>query len=412
MALHTLGLHKPNGQAGLGLAPIVPVAPAPLVSRVGAQAGVPREAGTTAAADDLIARVQSGTPGPRRARRLNFKDDPIGAISFALREVGAALQGKELPSAKIAKEEREREAFELKRFQMGLDAVDQFTKLSGKQRAAAAAGFTEKFGEFLGIDFAALSTTVDLDDVLPIVKGIDPSLLVSFGGDPERLRKVALDPQRREILEEISDAKNLGPAMRKIAAAADLLRKRFVGEDGAALAKQRFTFENISQLAGPLGLTGPELAALGRNQVSSFSRLSETTGLNFVATSVLAKEAERPSLESISAEAQARAEGAAEGGKPPAPSVSRDFVLPLLQKRQRGEKLTPDEQAAFDLYSRTGLLDQLIREAMGGAVAGGNPFATDETTRLRQAREALEQGAPRAEVEKRLRDMGLDPSKL
>lgn len=120
-------------------------------------------------------------------------------------------------------------------------------------------------------------------------------------------------------------------------------------------------------------------------------------------------------LDQIRAEAQARAEGGAAGGKPPAPSVSRDFVLPLLQKRMKGEQLTPDERAAFDLYTRTGVIDQLLRDALGGAAgadAGVNPFASDETTRLRQAREALAQGAPRAEVERRLRTMGVDPSKL
>lgn len=165
MAQHILGLHKPNGQTGFGL---VPVAPAPLASRVGARTDVPREADTASAAaaivpageaslDDVIARVRAGTPGPRKARRLNFKDDPIGAISFALREVGAALQGKDLPSAKIAKEEREQQVLELKRFQVGLDALGEFTKLPANQRAAAAAGFNKKFGDFLGLDFAELT---------------------------------------------------------------------------------------------------------------------------------------------------------------------------------------------------------------------------------------------------------------
>ena len=59
MARHSLGL-RPNGDGGLpGLAPIVPVAPAPLASRVGTDDGVPREIDTAAAAAAVVPKSEA-----------------------------------------------------------------------------------------------------------------------------------------------------------------------------------------------------------------------------------------------------------------------------------------------------------------------------------------------------------------
>lgn len=323
MARHSLGLHS-NGGGGLpGLAPIVPVAPAPLASRIGARDGVPEVDTAGAAAeivprdeasvDDLIARLRANPPRPRPARRLNFKDDPIGAISFALREVGAALQGKPLPSEKIAKEEAAQQLLELKRFQVGLDALGEFTKLPTNQRAAAAAGFNKSFGDFLGLDFAELAPTVGLEDVLAFAKGIDPGILTPLSGDPEKLRDTLLDKSKRSVLEEASDAKNLRPAMRKIIAGVEQVSGRLGKEDKAALAGKRFTMQDLNRLAEPLGLNRSELAALDRNQATAFPQLAEATGLQFTSEGALQKAAERPSLERVGAEAQAKARGKAAG---------------------------------------------------------------------------------------------------
>ncbi|MCZ6522549.1 MAG: DUF2125 domain-containing protein [Alphaproteobacteria bacterium] len=75
----------------------MPVASAPLASRVGAGEGAGE-----APLDDVTARVRAEAGRRQPARRLNFRDDPVGSIAFALREVGAAFQGKELPSSKRA----------------------------------------------------------------------------------------------------------------------------------------------------------------------------------------------------------------------------------------------------------------------------------------------------------------------
>lgn len=75
--------------------------------------------------------------------------------------------------------------------------------------------------------------------------------------------------------------------------------------------------------------------------------------------------------------------------KPPAPpqpprdSVSADFVLPILRKVQAGEQLTPEDQKAFDMYTRTSPMDQLFRSLMPqqssaapSAAPAGAPLAT------------------------------------
>ena len=352
MPLHTLGLRKPNGIPGL--APIVPVAPAPLASRVGAQAGVLREPDTAAAAeavvprdeaslDNLTARVRAEAPRREglRSRVPQFKDNPIEAIGFLLQQAGAGLLGKETPLQRIKKETAAAELFELKRFQVGLDALGEFTKLPANQRAAAAAGFNEKFGEFLGLDFAELSApTVDLNDVLALAKGIDPEILAPLSGDFESLQKTLLDQSKRRVLEEISDSRNLRPAMRKVMGAVELLGKRLGPEDQAALAERRFTFADVADLAGPLGLTKPELAALERNQATAFPQLSETTGLNFVSAEVLEQEAGRPSLQRIESEEEAKARGKAKFREPKGKAVN--ILLPD-GKRASGRELPGGE---------------------------------------------------------------------
>lgn len=354
MARHGLGLT--SAPAGLGFVRETNTGAA-------AAAAVPARAapvggGAQEPLDDIIAKVRANAGRPRRAPAAQpragrapgipqFKTDPIAALGFVLREVGAGLQGRELPSARIAKEERERETFELRRFQVGLDAVDQFSKLSGTQRAAAAAGFNARFGEFLGIDFSTLSATIEIDDVIPIVKGIDPSLLTAFADDPEKLRDVALDPQRRAILEEISDGRNLRPAMRKVLAGIEAVSGKLTEQDRGALGDRRFTFQDISQLAEPLGLTGPELAALDRNQATALPQLSEATGLQFTSEGILQKEAELVSLDRVRDEAAQR-------------QADREVVTALKKQRALAPGASEREKDRAELEVATALRKQKL----------------------------------------------------
>ena len=98
-------------EAGLGLRSPQPPIPG------GAQI---RETDTSAAAARVRAPVQprqgiTGVP--------QFENDPIGAISFALREVGAALQGNELPSERAKATAFEQMGARLKLTQGRLNAL-------------------------------------------------------------------------------------------------------------------------------------------------------------------------------------------------------------------------------------------------------------------------------------------------
>lgn len=76
----------PLHEAGLGLNPSrAPIGGVPQIRET--------DTGAAAARARVPAQPRQRTPGVPQ-----FETDPIGAISFALREVGAALQGNELPS--------------------------------------------------------------------------------------------------------------------------------------------------------------------------------------------------------------------------------------------------------------------------------------------------------------------------
>ena len=118
--------------------------------------------------------------------------------------------------------------------------------------------------------------------------------------------------------------------------------------------------------------------------------------------------------------------------EPDKPSIAGDFALPLLMKRARGETLSQDEQSAWDMYSKLGVLDQILRnvapdlgtaeptadEALASpsgdhpSTERGAPSETEKAKALAQAREAIAAGRSRAAVEKMLRDMGVDPAGL
>lgn len=54
-------------------------------------------------------------------------------------------------------------------------------------------------------------------------------------------------------------------------------------------------------------------------------------------------------------------------------SIANAVALPILQKVQAGQTLTPGELAAWDMYTRVGLVDQLLRAAMPGGMPLPSP---------------------------------------
>jgi hypothetical protein len=95
------------------------------------------------------------------------------------------------------------------------------------------------------------------------------------------------------------------------------------------------------------------------------------------------------------------------------PTVSSEIILPILQKQLQGIELTENERTAMDEAKSIGLIDQIIRSAVGG-----NPLSTqgasftDEETFLQQAREALASGRDEGQIKAKLRSMNIDPNRL
>ncbi|MGE0653431.1 MAG: hypothetical protein AB7P12_17065 [Alphaproteobacteria bacterium] len=104
------------------------------------------------------------------------------------------------------------------------------------------------------------------------------------------------------------------------------------------------------------------------------------------------------------------------GGAKADPVSAADVMGPIYAKLARGEELTAGEQSALDQYRRTSEMDQFFRDAETNAAAPPSSlpeWATGaEKAILDEAKAALAQGAPRAAVEQRLRERGIDPAKL
>ena len=142
-----------------------------------------------------------------------FADDPIGAISFALQEIGAALQGKELPSVRARRAAQEDRLLRQRGLGARINALRFGTEkcgdLKGEERAACITGLANAVGD-LDPDFAStLEATIGTPKALDITKiASHPAALEflegAFDTDEDR-RDFAISEQGQKILRRIAD---------------------------------------------------------------------------------------------------------------------------------------------------------------------------------------------------------------
>lgn len=163
----------------------------------------------TAAPVTISREPQIPVPSQAQPSRSQFEDDPIGAISFGLREVGAALQGQPLPSVERRKLQAQQEAEgrraerDAGRFALQVNAQlkADIDGLNDEQAAPIIAQYTKNFGQAAGgIDFAEL---------VPQLRAltIDPKVLTTLVGDPDIADAILAitNGDREEVLKLAAD---------------------------------------------------------------------------------------------------------------------------------------------------------------------------------------------------------------
>ena len=142
-----------------------------------------------------------------------FEDDPIGAIAFALREVGAALQGQELPSVRARHAAQEDRALRQRGLGVKINAlkfgIEECGDLKGEERTACINGLADTVGD-LDPDFAStLEATIGTPKALDITKIASHPAAIdflegAFDSDEDR-RDFAISEQGQKILQSLAD---------------------------------------------------------------------------------------------------------------------------------------------------------------------------------------------------------------
>lgn len=314
---------------------------------------------------------ESPLPVPRAPSVFpQFDDDPLGAIGLVLSNVAAGLQGQELPTSRLRRDQLAQDESDLRRMQIGLQAAGEFARLAepldADGKAKLADDFNRRFGEVAGFDFntLALTPTVEINDVLALAPGIDPSLLTAFR-DPAALRDVLLDPKQRAVLEQQSDQKHFGAVETKVQAALDAIEQSQPGflesVTNAETGLVDLGVAELTQINDQAQLFTPvELATLTRNmQAFGFTppELSEKVAVG--------RATEKP-LERVEQEAAARARGAASVKGDDAPT----FQSPL-------GKLIGDIETAADQYGVDSPQVAALNEALVAEEKGEKPSFSD-----------------------------------
>jgi len=144
------------------------------------------------------------------------------------------------------------------------------------------------------------------------------------------------------------------------------------------------------------------------SSVSTPQQLNSVVGLLNTLTPASAQLPTKASLALRAAQGDKTAESALKRMKSTEKKTfSEQFALPLLQKVQSGKALTKPEQTAWDMYSKVGFIEALLRGSMSV------PPPSNEDTLLGQARDALNSGKiNRGKAERILKENGVDPGKL
>lgn len=328
---HDLNLRKAiRGGSGIDLNPPGPGvgvdrAPSAGLDLVGAAApvAIPREPAPEIPAQALpeAPALPPSQAQPSRSLIPTFDDDPVGFISLALRDVGAALQGLPSPVRELQKLEAQRRDSELKSLDISLRVLSagrkQLEGVPADQREAAAREFGAQFD--LPVDIGKLllrtSEIPNLDSVLEQFGDETNQRIVQdmTNGDLEAIIGLTKDGDFMARMEAATDERLLPMVTAKLGAITEIIQNQ--ASQSAGLERALASFETdedgrtiigladlerlITNLPANLALTPAEFGVLKRNGDTLL-----TAGINTpeLTAKIAETEATRKPLEQIAAE--------------------------------------------------------------------------------------------------------------
>lgn len=317
-------------------------------------------------------------PPQQQSPAPNIRDDPLGAIGLLLQNVGAGIRGDELPSERLKRDAAAAEELELRRINTLFNAVGQATELALKTNDPEE---RQRIADAYQPVIDRLQPTIILSDLIPEVEKFDigdapaqirnapPGAKRLFalaveakGGDAAAMVEVATDKDFMALFQATAE----GELRPSIEAKAAMFRETFESqgksiEDMAGLTEAQFAQVNqMFQDTFDVSLTPQELRMV--RDVPEFGALfgleapdvRKARQLEQVKADVRA--GEKPSLQRLAGEAEAKARGKAAGegrqlGTPRTVELTQDFVTSKGARIPKGTPISvrPIENRPFSL---------------------------------------------------------------
>ena len=238
---------------------------------------------TPAAPQPTSQPAPTASPAGRESPFQTIADErgPLAAVFALLGEVGASLQGKELPSKRIRENALERQALQLKGMQVGLSAMEQAARIAKgaapKDRGAIYRNTLAKFKEIGILDQATIDVSAKIFDLDPAKAEAaaklfnDPENLKVIqgicGGDAACMVKQAQNNEFMAFLRKNTDRRNTPSILAKAQVIQDVL-KSVPGGNAVMqkLAKDGFTVAEMQQIPKEFGYSKSELETIRRNK--------------------------------------------------------------------------------------------------------------------------------------------------
>ena len=237
---------------GIGLAP-VPSSPVP-------------QSNPLTSLGNALQGTPSGAP--------QFSDNPLGAIGLVLSNFAAGVQGQELPTTKIQRNQLAQQQLNLQQLRVNLDAIKQGVEMfigldpEDPRTADAINRFTEQFVPVLGEGFReSLNAGLELarnqgqEAINGLVEHQDKVAAIC-GLDQKCIQDVAANASLMNQFNETADQQRLPGIAQKFQAIGEIVGNEAV----EALKEDGFSVSDLSQLPGEFAFTPEEIRTVSRNK--------------------------------------------------------------------------------------------------------------------------------------------------
>lgn len=370
-----------------------------------------------------------GAGETRNARKplIDFAQNPLGAIGAVLMNVARGASGQPLYTDELLEREQQEQLLGYKKMELGAQALTKGIELLKNTPAANRDRVAKQFGALYepivgaGFTQTLLDASAQPDTTAAIIQRFGKrgqEMYKLAGGDPDLTLDLLQDDKLQTRLDEM-DGRRLGKeAMRRIAAAGEVLEQSPEGQQALQSLQQGWTLADLQDPAimEVMGLTPEHVDAIARSPELQ----SQLRPFGFVPTADLdlqAKEAitdPQKSLSQISAEAGAKAtaEATAKASAKPMNYIGPDGTIRAGTFGEREQMAaqgfqplvtgrTPDDAAAAERDKLQTTIPPFVASLAGVdpgttkadfRAAGGNDEIDATTTRALQGAEAAVKG--------------------